>query len=129
FPNTGGDYHFIKRAYGDKPAFLFAWARMSVIQTGSIALLAYIFGDYMSQVYNLGEYSSIMYAALVIITLTAINIAGISLGTGTQRLFTLTEVGGVLIVIIAGLFISPSVEAAAFMPNEKNSIGLAMVFV
>src|SRR5690606_4585505 len=48
FPNAGGDYHFIRLAYGKSPAFLFAWARMSIIQTGSIALLAFIFGDYLS---------------------------------------------------------------------------------
>ena len=37
FPNTGGDYHFLMKAFGKRVAFLFAWARMSVIQTGSIA--------------------------------------------------------------------------------------------
>src|SRR5690606_39276840 len=40
FPNTGGDYHFLHRAFGRRFSFLFAWARMSIIQTGSIALLA-----------------------------------------------------------------------------------------
>lgn len=59
FPSTGGDYHFIMRAFGKRTAFLFGWARMSVIQTGSIALLAFIFGDYISQIYSLGEYSSV----------------------------------------------------------------------
>src|SRR5690606_30753537 len=49
FPNTGGDYHFLHRAFGRRFAFLFAWARMSIIQTGSIALLAFIVGDYMSE--------------------------------------------------------------------------------
>src|SRR5690606_10910853 len=51
FPNTGGDYHFLHRAFGRRFAFLFAWARMSIIQTGSIALLAFIVGDYMSEIY------------------------------------------------------------------------------
>src|SRR5688572_1531104 len=36
FPNTGGDYYFLKKSFGKRVAFLFAWARMSVIQTGSI---------------------------------------------------------------------------------------------
>jgi amino acid transporter len=44
YPHTGGDYHYIQRAFGRRLAFLFAWARMSVIQTGSIALLAFIAG-------------------------------------------------------------------------------------
>src|SRR5688572_16574533 len=48
-PSAGGDYHFLVRAFGQRTAFLYAWARLAVIQTGSIALLAYIFGDYASQ--------------------------------------------------------------------------------
>src|SRR3546814_18717880 len=43
FPHTGGDYHFLSRAFGKRMAFLFAWARLSVIQTGSIVMPAFIF--------------------------------------------------------------------------------------
>lgn len=49
FPSAGGDYHFLKKAFGKSFSFLFAWARITVIQTGSIALLSYIIGDYMSK--------------------------------------------------------------------------------
>ncbi|TCK84962.1 APC family permease [Albibacterium bauzanense] len=134
FPNAGGDYHFIGRAYGKKLAFLFAWARMSVIQTGSIALLAYIFGDYFSQIHSLGEFSSVIYAALVVIVLTAINITGIRLGTGTQKLFTVAEVAGVLLIAAAGLIFAPEVIETAppvmdASTSSGNFIGLAMVFV
>ena len=41
FPNAGGDYHFLTRAYGRDISFFFAWARVAVITTGSIALLAF----------------------------------------------------------------------------------------
>lgn len=133
FPNTGGDYHFITRAYGRRPAFLFAWARLSIIQTGSIALLAYIFGDYFAQVYSLGEYSSVIYAALVVIFLTAINIAGISMGVWTQKLLTLVEVAGVLIITASGLFLAPAYQetsaASVATASNGNFLGLAMVFV
>ncbi len=134
FPNAGGDYHFLGRAYGKRPAFLFAWARMSIIQTGSIALLAYIFGDYITQIHNLGEFSSVIYAAFLVVLLTAINIAGVRLGTGAQKLFTLAELSGVLLIIVGGLFFaSASVETAGTITEGSNSssssIGLAMVFV
>lgn len=133
YPNTGGDYHFIRKAYGKSLAFLFAWARMSVIQTGSIALLSYIFGDYCAQIYPIGQHSSVIYASIVVILLTVINIAGIRLGTGTQKLLTLAEVAGVVLVIIAGLFFLPSgsVETGeAISTNSSgNFTGLAMVFV
>ena len=38
FPHPGGDYHFLQRAFGRRVSFLFGWARMTVIQTGSILI-------------------------------------------------------------------------------------------
>jgi len=151
FPNAGGDYHFLSLAYGKRLAFLFAWARMSIIQTGSIAVLAYIFGDYLSQVVSLGTYSSVLYAALIVIVLTGINIAGIRMSTIAQKVFTSTEVAGALLVVVVGLFIAPAsaeldtLSAAAVVdgtlsvqpavattpapPDAGSFLGLAMVFV
>lgn len=133
FPNTGGDYHFLTRAFGKRLAFLFAWARMSVIQTGSIALLAFIIGDYVAQIYSMGEYSPVIYAALVVIVLTGINIIGINFGAGTQKLLTTVEVLGILIIIITGFFFAPAAAAipatVPLVSEPTSSLGLAMVFV
>lgn len=133
FPNTGGDYHFLMRAFGKRTAFLFAWARMSVIQTGSIALLAFIFGDYASQIYYLGEYSSVIYAAILVTALTAINIVGIKMGAGAQKFLTTVEVMGILMIIIVGFFLVPEAATTSYtftpLTDGGNSLGLAMVFV
>jgi APA family basic amino acid/polyamine antiporter len=133
FPNTGGDYHFLSLAYGKRAAFLFAWARMSIIQTGSIAILAFIFGDYISQVYSLGTYSSVIYAALVVVVLTGLNIAGIRISTLTQKVFTITEVSGALLIVVVGLLVAPAQPDGAAVPSAgpgtDNALGLALVFV
>lgn len=133
FPNTGGDYHFLMRAFGKRTAFLFAWARMSVIQTGSIALLSFIFGDYATQIYSLGEYSAVLYAGIIVFLLTAINIGGVKMGSGAQKLLTTLEVLGILAIIIAGIFFVPAAGDVSFsfvpVTNSGNALGLAMVFV
>ena len=131
FPSAGGDYHFLKRAFGTKLAFLFAWARITVIQTGSVAILAFIFGDYVTQLYNIGPLSPVIYAALVIAVLTAINILGIQFGAGIQKLLTTLEIAGVATIIIAGLFFAPATTAAQIPASGSGvtSLGLAMVFV
>ncbi|MCP2044007.1 APC family permease [Pontibacter sp. HSC-36F09] len=131
FPHAGGDYHFLTRAFGKRLAFLFAWARMSIIQTGSIALLSFIIGDYMAQIYSIGEYSSVLYAALVIVLLTAINIAGVTFGAGVQRFLIILEVLGILIVLVAAFLFTPDEAVAAGNAATGNgtSMGLAMVFV
>lgn len=132
FPSAGGDYTFLKKAFGNRLAFLFAWARMSIIQTGSAAILAFIFGDYASQFYSLGEFSPMIYAALIISLLTIINIIGIQFGAGIQKLLTGLEILGILIIIIAGLFFAPAqvepTAIAAETAGSAASIGMAMVF-
>jgi APA family basic amino acid/polyamine antiporter len=129
FPSAGGDYHFLARAFGKKLAFLFAWARLTVIQTGSVALLAFIFGDYISQIYGLGEYSSFLYAAAAVIGLTGINIIGLKSGTRIQKLLTIAEVFGILLIITTGFFLASGANVAGSTSSGTTSFGLTMVFV
>jgi len=131
-PHAGGDYHFLTRAYGRKLSFLFAWARLAVITTGSIALLAFVFGDYCSRLYALGAQSSAIYAALIVILLTAVNIAGVKFGTATQNWLTAFQVLGLLALVFAGLVLAPAAATAAVSGNSdpgQPAFGLCMVFV
>jgi len=130
-PSAGGDYHFLRLAYGEKLAFLFAWARLTVIPTGSIALLGYVFGDYATQIYSLGPYSSAWYAAGMVLVLTAINLIGLHSGKWTQNVLTLIEVAGVLFIIGAGLFLTPDVQPIALDSQTRDATnwGLILVFV
>jgi basic amino acid/polyamine antiporter, APA family len=132
FPSAGGDYHFLSRAYGKDLSFFFAWARVAVITTGSIALLAFVFGDYMSRVLYLGPYSSAIYAALTVVVLTSINLAGLRESSRTQNLLTILEVSGLFLVVVAGLMASappPSAAPVASSGAIPPMFGLAMVFV
>jgi APA family basic amino acid/polyamine antiporter len=131
YPSAGGDYTFLTRAYGKNVSFLFAWARSAVICTGSIALLGFILGDYLTRLYSLGEYSSAMYAALAAVLLTAINLIGLRGSSRMQNALTLIEISGVLLVAVAGMTLEPSapVGAAASSGEGTGAFGLAMVFV
>ena len=130
YPHAGGDYHFLMRAFGPRLAFLFGWARITVIQTGSIAFLAFVFGDYASGVVPLGPQSSVIYALLAVAVLTGLNILGVRHGTRTQNVLTAMEVLGVILVIAAGLSVTPAAAAAApASAPASTSFGLVMVFV
>ncbi|HEX6285472.1 MAG TPA: amino acid permease [Pyrinomonadaceae bacterium] len=133
YPHTGGDYHYLTRAYGRPLAFLYAWSRISVVQTGSVALLAFAVGDYASQLLSLGTYSSSVYAAIVVIALTALNVAGVRHGSGTQNWLTAVEVLSLVLIIIAGFAFAVSDAPAATPPTAPStpdtSLGLALVFV
>lgn len=145
YPSAGGDYHFLHRAFGRHVSFLFAWCRFSVITTGSIALLAFVFGDYMTKVIPLGQYSSAIWAVASVLLLTWINIRGIRQGAATQVLLTWLEVGGLVLVFVAGVVaalgglgasspeaVQAASAAAAATPAKAFSwgaFGFAMVFV
>ena len=134
FPSAGGDYHFLSRAYGGDLSFFFAWARVTVITTGSIALLSFIFGDYMTRVFSLGAYSSTIYAVLTVLVLTAVNIAGLRESSRTQNVLTLLLIAGLTLVAAAGAvaFVggaAPSPHSGPPAGGLPAAFGLAMVFV
>lgn len=129
YPSVGGVYDYLKRAFGSSVAFLFAWARMTVIQTGSIVLLAFVFGDYMAQLVPLGDFSASIYAALAIALLTLLNIIGLQVGKRTQNGLTLAKVLGLLLVIGGGLFFTTSNPAPTPPPTTTSNWGLALLFV
>src|SRR5262245_20248476 len=129
YPHPGGDYHYLTRALGRRVAFLFGWARISVIETGSIALLAFIFADYASGILPLGPASSTVYAALCVIALTGLNAIGVRQGKSVQNLLTALEVAGLALVVMAGLLVPPATGTAATASPGSTSIGLVMVFV
>lgn len=135
YPHAGGDYHFLTRAYGKNVAFLYGWAKATVINPGSIALLAFVFGDYMTKVLPLGIYSTATWAILIIITLTLVNLIGINLSANIQTVLTLFEITGLGVVIVVGFgFIGmplPPVEHAPLFSSAPSLglMGLALVFV
>jgi len=132
YRHAGGDYHFLTRAFGRNASFLYAWARATVINTGAIALLAFVFGDYMSTVLPLGRGSGAIWAVAIVVALTAVNVAGLKASALTQNSLTVVEVFGLLAIAVAGVV---SASSAPPLPESfattvsPGMFGLAMVFV
>ncbi|WP_414583189.1 APC family permease [Scytonema sp. PCC 10023] len=130
YPDAGGTYHYLMRAFGKIPAFLFAWARLTVIQTGSIALPAFVFGDYAAQLLPIGEYSSAIYAAGVVICLTGLNILGVQQGKWTQNWLTAAKVLGLLLIVLVSFAFAGQVpQETSTAAAQNNAFGQAMIFV
>ncbi len=130
YPHTGGDYHYLTRAFGRKVGFLFVWSRMTVIQPGSIAMLAFVFADYLSQILPFGYYAVSFYAGLAIVVLTAMNLLGTQKGKWTQNLLTAFKVIGLFSVVMVGVIASPGPSSVTpVVAGPGASFGLAMVFV
>lgn len=132
YPNAGGDYYFLQRAFGRAFSFLFGWARLAVITTGAIALLGYTFGDYAANLLPLGPQSAAIYAALAVLVLTWVNLLGIRETRGTQNALTLLLVLGLVAVCVTGLLLVAPAPAAAAPAEPKPwlaGVPFAMLFV
>jgi amino acid transporter len=132
YSSAGGDYHFLRRGYGDTVSFLFGWARMTVIQPGAIVMISFIIGEEFTRYYPVGPYSSSIYAALIIVFLTVVNMTGIRQGRWTQNLLTSGILLGLLFLIGIGFSAEaalPAVEAAPPAAQTMAGFGMAMIFV
>jgi len=134
FPHAGGEYHFLSRAYGRGAALMFAWARCTVIQTGAIALVAFVYGDYAQGIVPLGSTGPAIHAGIIILIFTGINIAGTMQGKTAQQIFTTMDILAILMLIAAGLTVAVSGGPNLPTPpapggGSSNMLGLAMVFV
>ncbi|MBI2296274.1 MAG: amino acid permease [Betaproteobacteria bacterium] len=128
-PNAGGEYYFLARAYGDWLGFLFAWARMTVIQTGAIAAIAFVFGDYASTLLPLGKNSSAIYAGLAVIAITALNVIGTAQSKWVQNALTIAPAVAILAAVSGGLAATPAAPAPAPAQSGSWFSGLALIFV
>lgn len=132
YPHAGGDYHFLSKAYGKEASFLYAWAKAMVINTGAIALLAFVFGDYMTEVIRLGEHSTVIWAVGIVIALTLFNILGIHASASLQTALLALELIGLAAMVFAGFFLvsPPETNQAVFSSAPPLGLmGLAMIFV
>lgn len=131
YPQAGGDYIYLGRAYGDWAGFLFGWAQLAIVRPGDIAVMAFAFATYASRLYDPLAATSFphmqqVYAVAAVVVLTIINVLGVREGKWTQNLLTAAKALGLLFIVGAGLA-APS--AAASPPSAPLPFSLALIFV
>jgi len=130
FPHAGGEYHFLTRAYGSSVGFLFAWARLTVIQTGAIAAISFVLGDYATLLLPLGPNGSALYAAVAVIGVTGFNLLGTRSSKMLQNVLTVCLVLAYAAVIITAIgYAAPAEQAAQAPAASPQSAVAVMIFV
>ncbi len=138
FPRAGGQYVYLREAFGPLIGFLYGWTLFLVIQTGTIAAVAVAFARYTAVLFPVldgialapGLSAERAIAIALIAVLTAANARGVEVGKRIQNLFTAAKVAAllVLIAICFGLGFSPAVASANFSDpwaRSANAIPLA----
>lgn len=116
-PKAGGQYVYLKEAYGKMFGFLYGWTLFSVIQTGTIAAVAVAFARFtgvlfpvisekniLLQIGNFQISSVQVLGILVIVLLTMSNFREVKKAAFIQNVFTISKIAALLFVIIAGVF-------------------------
>ena len=121
-PYAGGDYNYIREAYGKLMGFLSGWSSFLVTFSGAIAFLAVIFNEYMSFFFPvLGSKDALFSAAIpfvsinitigtlfsifVVLLISALHCIGVRQGTITQNILTVIKIGSLVGIILLGVFI------------------------
>jgi len=130
--HQGGDYVYLKRAYGDWAGFLFGWVQLLIVRPGDIAVMAFAFATYASAIHDplagtAAEWTERLYAVGAAVGLTAVNVLGVRQGKWAQNLLTGAKVAGLLLIVTAALATPASPSAAT--PVEAVPFGLAFIFV
>jgi APA family basic amino acid/polyamine antiporter len=132
-PHAGGQYVFLREAYGPAAGFLFGWSLLLVIQTGTIAAVAVAFARFMgvlapqisesnyivAPVHLFGSYAmslstAQLVAIILILLLTATNTRGLKTGKLIQNTFTLTKTAALAGLILVGLLLGWNSHSAAY---------------
>ena len=135
-PKAGGQYVYLREAYGSLPAFLFGWVAFIAYLTGTNAAIAVAVAEHLGSFYPsisthnivIGfDYFSIsggqIFAISLILILSLINYLGILFGKWIQNVFTILKIGSILFFALAGLFISTGNHIDFSINPTSMSIG------
>jgi amino acid transporter len=129
YPRQGGDYVYLSRAFGSWLGFLFGWAQLSVIRSGSIGMMAFVFADYAIELWGLTASAAVPLAVLAVALLSAVNLLGVSVGKGMQNALTGAKIVGLGGILLVGFVWSKPEAMAATAPVTGPGFGLAMILV
>lgn len=110
-PAAGGQYVYLREAFGPLPAFLYGWTLFLVIQTGTIAAVAVAFAKFLNVFVPSLPQQPVAIAVLVL--LTWINTRGVREGALVQNVFTVAKTAALLGLIALGLLVGRNPEAMA----------------
>ncbi len=147
-PEVGGQYVYLREAYGGLLAFMFGWTLLLVIQTGTTAAVAVAFAKFAGVIWpalgsnlwfgigTIGLSGERLGAIAVIVLLTWTNLRGLDMGKLVQNVFTSAKVLSLLFIIVVGCLLARNAEAvranfsslAVFFGSRPMSLSYAGAF-
>jgi len=102
FPHAGGDYVYLREGLHPAAGFLVGWLSFFAIYSGTIAALALILGDAMARAAGVGEFGELVFASLIILVCSALNVRGVRIGARVNNLTSVLKIGALFVFIVLG---------------------------
>ena len=102
-PRAGGQYVYLREAYGDLVGFLFGWAYFLVCNAGGLGALSVAFATYVGYFVVLGPLGTKLVAVGGLLLLSGVNVVGVKVGAVFSDVFTVLKVAGIAALVLAGL--------------------------
>lgn len=126
-PQVGGQYAYLRDAYGPTTAFLYGWSLLLVIQSGGMAAVAITFARYLVELTNAAVPEAVIAAAALAL-LTAINCLGVRAGSNVQSTLMILKIGAIAALVLCGwLFVPASTAPPASEPAGIGGFGAALI--
>ncbi len=120
-PTAGGQYAYLRDAYGPMPAFLYGWALLLVIQSGGMAAVAITFARYFLELVPLHLPEGVVAVATLAL-LTLVNCVGVKAGSNVQSLLMVLKIAAIAALVALGWWFAPHAVAIV---NENLGTGPA----
>ncbi|MEZ5043162.1 MAG: amino acid permease [Saprospiraceae bacterium] len=104
FPQSGGVYVYLKKAYGDLTGFLYGWVTLLAINTGSLAALGIAFAEYLTFFFPMDAAIKTVVAIVVIAVLTLVNVIGVQVSQSLANIFTGLKLLAIVGIAMVGIF-------------------------
>ena len=107
-PHAGGEYVYLKEAYGSLVGFLFGWAYFLVVNAGGLGALSVAFATYLGYFVPLGPAGAKAVAIGGLLALTVVNVVGVKAGAIFSDIFTVLKLAGIAGLVGVGLALGSS---------------------
>jgi APA family basic amino acid/polyamine antiporter len=152
-PQAGGEYVFLREAYGDLPAFLFGWSLVMIMASGGLAAVSTALASFLASfvpldaVFTTHDFHALgqvvhwrlgiqqVVAVAVILLFSWVNSRGIQMGSRVQWAATVAKLGGIAVIVLGAFLLSRSGSwehlkmpvTAGIAPTGVGAFGAAML--
>tara|TARA_B100000941_G_scaffold61342_1_gene40478 strand:- start:9613 stop:10929 length:1317 start_codon:yes stop_codon:yes gene_type:complete len=135
FPNTGGEFIYISKAFGPFWGFIFGWAQLLIIRTSPAAGISLITANYVGYFFDINQFQKNIIAILIIILFGIVNYLGVQRASFYNKFSSLVKTLGIIVFVSTGLIfygsdfsnLQPSIQPTQSLGPVGNFVAASIL--